>query len=204
MRPTCLVDLEAAILRVPAVKRLLAEPVPPAEVGRLRARLRLLQDPDDLLFREPAFGASRAPPRGHPKPIPHRPRGGVFGEQVAWSEPAYGLEGGRFSTEKSEGVAVIADDQSSPWGSARYSWPTLRTSEIPTHRRPSSPFPVEQREESWLSSELWHVEVATNTVRAASAAAKSESNFCFNGPCPVPRRLYSPRHKLDSPSRGSQ
>jgi hypothetical protein len=51
--PAGLVDLEAAVFGLPPVERLLTDAVPPAELGRLAARLRLFQDPDDLLFREP-------------------------------------------------------------------------------------------------------------------------------------------------------
>ena len=45
-------DLQPPVLGAPAVERLLGDPVLPAQIGRLRARLRLLQDPDDLLFGE--------------------------------------------------------------------------------------------------------------------------------------------------------
>src|SRR5262249_24841914 len=52
-QPAGLVDLEATVLGLPAVERLLGEAVPPAELGGLPARLGLFQDSDDLLFREP-------------------------------------------------------------------------------------------------------------------------------------------------------
>src|SRR5262249_42719099 len=52
-QPAGLVDLEATVLGLPAVERLLADALPSAELGGLPARLGLFQDPDDLLFREP-------------------------------------------------------------------------------------------------------------------------------------------------------
>ena len=52
-QPPSLIDFKAAVLGLPPVERLLADPVPAAELGRLAARLGLFQDPDDLLFGEP-------------------------------------------------------------------------------------------------------------------------------------------------------
>src|SRR5262249_35779836 len=48
-------DLHAAVLRPPPVERVLADPVLPAKVSDLLARLRGLQDRDDLLLRESAL-----------------------------------------------------------------------------------------------------------------------------------------------------
>lgn len=46
-------DLHPAELRLPPVKGLLADAVPPAELLCRRPGLRLLQNPDDLLLRKP-------------------------------------------------------------------------------------------------------------------------------------------------------
>ena len=50
---TAALQLAMAVFGLPAIKRLLADAVPSAELGGLRARLGLFEDPDDLLFREP-------------------------------------------------------------------------------------------------------------------------------------------------------
>jgi hypothetical protein len=59
-----LVYLEAAVLALPAVERLLADAMPPAQVAALRSGLRLLQDPDDLLLGESLPARSRVLPAG--------------------------------------------------------------------------------------------------------------------------------------------
>ena len=46
--------LEAAVLGLPFEERGAADPLLAADVGRLGSDLLLAQDPDDLLFREPA------------------------------------------------------------------------------------------------------------------------------------------------------
>src|SRR5690606_28943126 len=48
-------DIHAAVLRAPAVERVLADAVPAAELARPRAGFRLGQNGNDLLFREPAL-----------------------------------------------------------------------------------------------------------------------------------------------------
>src|SRR5262245_7992449 len=54
LQPLGVRHLEAAILRLPFVERRAADPVLAADVRGLRAGLLLPQNPDDLLFREPA------------------------------------------------------------------------------------------------------------------------------------------------------
>src|SRR5690606_3695805 len=53
--PTRLADLHAPVLRTPAVKRGLRNPFPATEVPHHRARIRFLEQFDDLLFREPTL-----------------------------------------------------------------------------------------------------------------------------------------------------
>jgi len=55
-----LIDLEAPVLRLPAVERVLADAVPPAELSRLPAGLDPLQDPDASVNR---FRRIAGPPR---------------------------------------------------------------------------------------------------------------------------------------------
>jgi pimeloyl-ACP methyl ester carboxylesterase len=52
-KPLGLRDLQPAILGLPVVDRRFRNAVSPGQIGRLRARLGLLQNPDDLLFGEP-------------------------------------------------------------------------------------------------------------------------------------------------------
>ena len=54
LQPARLGDLEPAVLRLPLVKSRVRDPVPPTHLRRLCPRLRLPQDPDDLLLAEPA------------------------------------------------------------------------------------------------------------------------------------------------------
>jgi len=48
-------DIEAAVLGLPFVERRAADPTLAAHIGRLRTGLLLPQNPNDLLFREPAW-----------------------------------------------------------------------------------------------------------------------------------------------------
>ena len=52
LEPQDVIPPQAAILRLPAVARLVADPVGPARLGDLPAALRLLWEPDDLLLAE--------------------------------------------------------------------------------------------------------------------------------------------------------
>src|SRR5690606_14224944 len=54
LQPLRLADLHAAILRAPVVEGRIADPVLPAQLCGAQPRLMLLQDADNLLFREPA------------------------------------------------------------------------------------------------------------------------------------------------------
>ena len=54
LQPPGVRHFKAAVLGLPFVERRAADPVLAAHVGRLRPGLVLPQDPDDLLFREPA------------------------------------------------------------------------------------------------------------------------------------------------------
>ena len=52
-QPLGLEHLQPAVLGLPVLDRRLGYRVPPGQLGRLRTSLGLLQNPDDLLFREP-------------------------------------------------------------------------------------------------------------------------------------------------------
>src|SRR5262249_33405502 len=58
-----LVYFEPGVFGLPAVERLLADGVAAAKISALRAGLRLLQDPDDLLLGEPLALHRGASPR---------------------------------------------------------------------------------------------------------------------------------------------
>src|SRR5690554_4311843 len=55
LEPACLRDLHAAVLPAPAVERVRADPMPPAQLPRLCPGIGFRQNSDDLLLREPAL-----------------------------------------------------------------------------------------------------------------------------------------------------
>src|SRR5690606_7685104 len=55
LQPLCIRDVHAAELPLPAIEGLARDVVPAEQLGHFCARLVLLEDRDDLLFREPAL-----------------------------------------------------------------------------------------------------------------------------------------------------
>src|SRR5690606_2811274 len=55
LEPACLRDAHAAVLPTPAVERVRADPMPPAQLTRLCPGIGFRQDSNDLLLREPAL-----------------------------------------------------------------------------------------------------------------------------------------------------
>ena len=70
LRPARIRHIEPAVLRLPLVERRAADPVLAAHIRRLRPRLLLPQDRDNLLFREPAPLHRPCPPIDGLYPIP--------------------------------------------------------------------------------------------------------------------------------------
>ncbi len=55
LEPARFGDIHAAVILLPAIERICADAVAPAQLARLSTGIRLRQDGDDLLFRKPAI-----------------------------------------------------------------------------------------------------------------------------------------------------